>query len=54
MTYQIRLMMGVAFKIAMGRLPESKIPELLSSKTRKIASFKAAPDGLYLVEVLYE
>ena len=54
MTYQIRLMMGVAFKIAMGRLPESKIPELLSSKTRKIASFKAVPDGLYLVEVLYE
>lgn len=53
MTYQIRLIMGVCFKAAMGRIEVRTIPCLIDRRPRHIMSFKAPPDGLYLKEVLY-
>lgn len=53
MTYQVRLMMGLAFQCAYHQKNADDVPFLMSVKPRKILSYKAAPDGLYLVEVRY-
>lgn len=53
MTYQIRIMMGAAFKVALGQLPLSFIQEHLDAEERHIISYKAAPEGLTLEEVIY-
>lgn len=53
MTYQVRLMMGLAFQCAYHQKNAEDVPFLMSIKPRKILSYKAAPDGLYLVEVRY-
>ena len=53
MTYQVRLMMGLAFQCAYHQKNVDDVPFLMSMKPRKILSYKAAPDGLYLVEVRY-
>lgn len=53
MTYQIRLMMGAAFKCAFHRLSADEIPMLIDARPRRIVSYKAPAEGLYLVEVLY-
>ncbi len=54
MTYQIRLMMGLAFRCAYHQKSPDDVPALMSRKPRKILSYKAPADGLYLVEVKYE
>ena len=54
MTYQIRIMMGVAFRVALGRMALEDVTKNLNAKERKIISFKADPIGLCLEEVFYE
>ena len=54
MTYQIRIMLGVAFKVALRQLEVKDVEEALNRKERRILSFKAPPEGLYLAKVLYE
>lgn len=54
MTYQIRLMVGAAIKVALGQLEVADLKRALASEKRKILSFKAPPEGLYLTEVFYE
>ncbi len=53
MTYQVRLMMGLAFKCAFHQTKASDVPALMERKPRKILSYKAPADGLYLTEVKY-
>ncbi len=54
MTYQIRIMMGVAFRVGLGKMTLDEVNAALNSKERKIISYKADPIGLMLEEVLYE
>ncbi len=54
MTYQVRLMMGLAFRCAYHQKNPDEVPSLMNKKPRKILSYKAPADGLYLVEVKYE
>lgn len=54
MTYQVRLMMGLAFRCAYHQKSAEEVTVLMNKKPRKILSYKAPPDGLYLVEVQYE
>lgn len=54
MTYQIRIMMGVAFKVALGKMTIREVKDALKPKARKIFSFKAPAEGLCLEEVYYE
>ena len=54
MTYQIRLMMGAAIKVALGQLEVIDIKKALESQTRKVLSYKAPAEGLYLDQVYYE
>lgn len=53
MRYMIRYMVGVALAIAMGREELSYIDEILDVDERKIVSYKAPAEGLYLVSVEY-
>ena len=53
MTYMVRILVGVAFKVAMGKLTLDEVRSLLDPIERKIISFKAPPEGLCLEEVLY-
>lgn len=54
MTYQVRFMMGLAFQCAYHQKTPGDVPSLMKAKPRRILSYKAAPDGLYLKEVRYE
>jgi tRNA U38,U39,U40 pseudouridine synthase TruA len=54
MTYMVRLIMGCAFKAALGKIqPGGYSGALIALKPRHIVAFKAPAEGLYLVEVLY-
>ncbi|MCQ2772709.1 MAG: hypothetical protein MJ238_05510, partial [Bacilli bacterium] len=54
MTYMVRMMIGMAFKVAFGKLPLETIDEMLNSEERKFSCFKAPPEGLTLKKVIYE
>lgn len=54
MTYQIRIMVAVAFRVGLGKMSLEEVNNHLNSKNRKIISFKADPVGLILERVLYE
>ena len=54
MTYQVRFMMGLAFQCAYHQKNPEDIPALMNEKPRRILSYKAPADGLYLKEVTYE
>jgi tRNA pseudouridine38-40 synthase len=54
MTYQVRIMMGVALKVGMGKMTVEQVKAALDPKERKIISFKAPAEGLCLEEVYYE
>jgi tRNA pseudouridine38-40 synthase len=49
----VRLLTGTIVRCAQGRLPLSRINELLKSKGATKTSFAAPADGLYLERVLY-
>ena len=53
MRFMIRYMVGVSLAIAMGKEDISYIDTVLDNKDRKIVSYKAPAEGLYLVEVYY-
>ena len=49
----IRLLTGTIIRCAQGRLPLSRIDELLKSKGAAKTTFAAPAEGLYLERVLY-
>jgi tRNA pseudouridine38-40 synthase len=53
MTYMVRIMVGVAFKVALGKLTLEDVSDLLNPSVRKIVSYKAPAEGLMLEEVIY-
>ena len=54
MRYQIRMMMGAAIKVGLGRLDMQVIRDALEAKERSILPYKASAAGLCLLEVFYE
>lgn len=53
MTYMVRFLVGAAFKAAFHAVTIPFLKERLDSPERRIISFKAPPEGLTLLEVLY-
>lgn len=53
MTYMVRILVGVAFKVGYKKLSLEEVKAALESTKRKIYSYKAKPDGLYLAKVIY-
>lgn len=53
MRYQIRMMMGAAIRVGLGRLDEKTIVDHLDRPERDILPYKAPSCGLTLVEVNY-
>ena len=53
MRYMIRDIIGTALEIARGKESLDYIDKHLDSKERKIVSYKAKSDGLYLIDVIY-
>ena len=54
MRYMIRYIVGTSLAVSWGKEPLSYIDKLLDNDSdRTIVSYKAPPQGLYLVEVLY-
>jgi tRNA pseudouridine38-40 synthase len=54
MTYMVRILVGVSFKVAGGKMSLGQVTALLTPSERDILSFKAPPEGLCLEEVIYE
>ena len=54
MTYQIRLMVGYAFRVAFHRSTIEELTEALRKKPRAVTHYKALANGLTLEEVTYE
>jgi tRNA pseudouridine38-40 synthase len=54
MTYMVRTLVGVAFKVALKKMTLAEVSGLLAPKERKILSYKAPTEGLCLEEVIYE
>lgn len=50
---QVRNMVGTLIKIGNERMPVEQISRILESKNRKLAGPTAAPEGLFLKEVIY-
>ena len=51
---QIRNMVGTLLKIGNKRMPVNQIERILEEKDRQLAGQTAAPNGLYLKEIIYE
>ena len=51
---QIRNMVGTLLKIGNKRMPVNQIERVLEEKDRQLAGPTAAPNGLYLKEIIYE
>lgn len=51
---QVRNMVGTLLKIGNGRMPVSQVRTILETKNRQLAGATAAPNGLYLKEIVYE
>ena len=51
---QIRNMVGTLLKIGNERMPVNQIERILEEKDRQLAGPTAAPNGLYLKEIIYE
>lgn len=51
---QIRNMVGTLLKIGNKRMPVNQIERILKEKDRQLAGPTAAPNGLYLKEIIYE
>ncbi|MCI1245563.1 MAG: tRNA pseudouridine(38-40) synthase TruA [Bacilli bacterium] len=54
MTYQVRIMVGVALKVGFGKMGADEVEAALRPSARKIFSYKAPAEGLTLEEVYYE
>ena len=53
MKYMVRMIVGTLIEIGLGRLDSSYIDENLDKNERKVTSYKAPSEGLYLEEVTY-
>ncbi len=53
MTYQVRTMVGAAFKVAFEKMTLDELSKRLDSEKRKIITFKAPGEGLCLEKVIY-
>ncbi|TWT09918.1 tRNA pseudouridine(38-40) synthase TruA [Streptococcus sp. sy004] len=51
---QVRNMVGTLLKIGNARFPVGQVKEILKQKNRQLAGPTAAPNGLYLKEIIYE
>lgn len=51
---QVRNMVGTLLKIGNGRMPVSQIKTILATQNRQLAGPTAAPNGLYLKEIVYD
>ncbi len=51
---QVRNMVGTLLKIGNKRMPVNQIERILEEKDRQLAGPTAAPNGLYLKEIIYE
>lgn len=51
---QVRNMVGTLLKIGNNRMPIEQIQRILQEKNRQLAGPTAAPNGLYLKEIIYE
>jgi tRNA pseudouridine38-40 synthase len=54
MTYMVRTLVGVAFKVGLQKMTLAEVSGLLAPKERKILSYKAPAEGLCLEEVRYD
>jgi tRNA pseudouridine38-40 synthase len=54
MTYQVRIMIGVALKVGFGKMTTHEVKAALKPTERKIFSYMAPAEGLTLEEVFYE
>jgi tRNA pseudouridine38-40 synthase len=50
----VRSLMGTMVAVGRGKIPAARLGELLTSGARHLAGPTAPPQGLYLVEVVYE
>lgn len=50
----VRIMTGTLVAVGKGELEKARIPEILSSRVRENAGITAPPQGLCLMEVIYE
>ena len=53
MRYMIRYLVGTALAVAMNKIGLDEVKTLLETNERKIVSYKAPAEGLYLMSVLY-
>jgi tRNA pseudouridine38-40 synthase len=53
MTYMVRILVGVALKVGVGKMSLDEVRASLDPQERKIISYKAPAEGLCLEEVLY-
>ncbi len=53
MTYMARILVGAAYRVAIGKMPLTELKAHLSPAVRSIIPFKAGPEGLVLEAVLY-
>ena len=51
--HMVRNIAGALVQVGMGRQPTDWIKELIDAKDRTLSAATAAPDGLYLVDVVY-
>lgn len=54
MRYMVRMITGTLIQVGLGKLDIAQIKELLDTKERKIVSYKANANGLFLVNVNYD
>ena len=53
MRYMVRMMVGTLIEVGLGKVTEMQIKILLVSTSRKVVSYKAPANGLYLEKVTY-
>lgn len=53
MRYMVRMIVGTLIQVGLGKLKNDDIKEILDSSERKIVSYKASANGLFLVNVNY-
>ena len=50
----VRIIVGTLVEVGIGKIEPNQIPEIIKSKKRENAGKTLPPNGLYLVNVMYE
>lgn len=53
MRYMVRMIVGNLIQVGLGKLTKEEIERSLNNPVRKVSSYKAPADGLYLKKVIY-